>query len=275
MEILIVGLGLMGGSYAMGLTKKGHNVYACDINKDSIEYAKNNKLIVDGSTKASDFIPNMDMIIIGLYPNYIVDFLKDNNKLFKKGQIITDLCGIKTYYLDEAQKYCGNAEYISHHPMAGREKSGVIYANTEMFKKANFLITPTEKNTAHAIEMMKALGLDLDFGRISVVTPEHHDAIIAYTSQLTHAIAVSLVNADTDIDSKNFVGDSYRDLTRIAKINEELWSELFFDNKDALLKKIGDFERELDDIKTALVNEDKELLKKKFISSTKHRKEME
>jgi prephenate dehydrogenase len=275
MKILIVGLGLMGGSYAMGLKEKGHQIYACDINNESIEYAKSNNLIVDGCDDASKYIPTMDMIIIGLYPNYIVDFLKKYNNLFKKGQLITDLCGIKTYFILEAQKYCGDAEYISHHPMAGREKSGVMYANTEMFKKANFLITPTEKNTTHAIEMMKALGLDLEFGRISVVTPEHHDAIIAYTSQLTHAIAVSLVNADTDIDSKNFVGDSYRDLTRIAKINEELWSELFFDNKDALLKKIGDFERELDDIKTALINGDKELLKKKFISSTNHRKEME
>jgi len=275
MNILIVGLGLMGGSYAMGLTQKGHKVYACDINTESIEYAKYNKLIVDGSTDASTYIPNMDMIIIGLYPNHIVDFLKKNSKLFKKGQIITDLCGIKTYFLEEAQRYCGEAEYISHHPMAGREKSGVVHSNIEMFKKANFLITPTKKNTDYAIEMMKALGLDLEFGRISVVTPEHHDAIIAYTSQLTHAIAVSLVNADTDVDSKNFVGDSYRDLTRIAKINEELWSELFFDNKEALLKKIGDFERELDEIKAALVNGDKELLKKKFISSTNHRKEME
>ena len=275
MNILIIGLGLMGGSYAMGLTKKGHKVYACDINNESIEYAKKNNFIIDGSYDASNYIPKMDMIILGLYPNYIVDFLKKYNNLFKKGQIITDLCGIKTHFLQEAQQYSGDAEYISHHPMAGREKSGVIHSNIEMFKKANFLITPTEKNTTHAIEMMKALGLDLEFGRISVVTPEHHDAIIAYTSQLTHAIAVSLVNADTDIDSKNFVGDSYRDLTRIAKINEELWSELFFDNKDALLKKIGDFERELDDIKTALINGDKELLKKKFISSTNHRKEME
>ena len=275
MKILIVGLGLMGGSYAMGLSLKGHEIYACDINNESIEYAKNNNLIIDGSNDASKYIPEMDMIIIGLYPNYIVDFLKKHKSLFKKGQIITDLCGIKTYFLEEAQKNSGDAEYISHHPMAGREKSGVNYANIEMFKKANFLITPTKNNTTHAIEMMKALGLDLGFGRISVVTPEHHDEIIAYTSQLTHAIAVSLVNADTDVDSKNFIGDSYRDLTRIAKINEELWSELFFDNKEALLKKISDFEAELDDIKTALISGDKELLKKKFISSTKHRKEME
>lgn len=265
----------MGGSYAMGLTKKGHEVYAVDINEHSIEYAKEHKLIIDGSNEAKHYIPLVDMVIIGLYPNQIVNFVKKYNDYFKKGQIVTDLCGIKTYFLDSVQNVIKNAEYISHHPMAGREKSGVMYANTEMFLKSNFLVTPTKKNKEHTIEMIKALGMDLGFGKISVVTPEHHDAIIAYTSQLTHAIAVALVNADTDEDSKNFVGDSYRDLTRIAKINEELWSELFFDNKEALMKKISDFEYELDQIKLALNTGDKELLKDRFISSTKHRKEME
>ena len=138
--------------------------------------------------------------------------------------------------------------------MAGREKSGVSNANVEMFLGANFLVTPTKKNSDKAIDLIKEVGKILGFGRISVVSPEKHDAIIAYTSQLTHAIAVSLVNADKDIDTRNYVGDSYRDLTRIAKINEELWSELFFDNKDKLLKKISDFEAELDAIKDALNN---------------------
>lgn len=275
MNVLIVGLGLMGGSYAMGLTKAGHKVYAVDTNGDSIKYGIENNIIIDGSTEASRFIPNADLIIIGLYPNYIIEFIKKYNNLFKNNQIITDLCGIKTYFLNEAQSIIKNAEYISHHPMAGREKSGVSNANIEMFKGANFLVTPTKKNTIKAIDLIKEIGKILGFGRISVVTPEKHDEIIAYTSQLTHAIAVSLVNADKDIDTRNYVGDSYRDLTRIAKINEELWSELFFDNKEALLKKISDFEAELDDIKNAINNNDKEALKKKFISSTVHRKEME
>lgn len=275
MRILIVGLGLMGGSYAMGLTKASHEVYATDINIESIKYAKDKKIIIDGSTDPKDFIENVDMVIIGLYPNNIIKFLEEYNKYFKEGQIITDLCGIKTYFLNKAQEIVLKAEYISHHPMAGREKSGVEYANTEMFEKANFLITPTDKNTTKAIDALKFIGRDLKFGRISVVTPKHHDEIIAYTSQLTHAIAVALVNSDRSNDSKDFVGDSYRDLTRIAKINEELWSELFFNNKEALMEKIRAFEEELDEIKKALNDDDKELLKEKFRSSTKHRKEME
>lgn len=275
MNILIVGLGLMGGSYALGLTKAGHKVYGVDINNDSIKYAKENKLIVDGSSDAKKYISNADLIVLGLYPNNIIDFIKENNEHFHDGQIVTDLSGVKTCFLDEAQSLIKNAEYISHHPMAGREKSGIYYANVEMFNKANFLICPTKKNTSHAVDVIKTIGKELGFNNINVVNPAHHDALIAYTSQLTHAIAVSLVNADTEVDTKNYVGDSYRDLTRIAKINEVLWSELFFDNKEALLKKIDDFTNELNDIKNALLNDDKEALKEKFISSTKHRKEME
>ena len=275
MNILIVGLGLMGGSYAKGLTSAGHKVYGVDINKDSIKYAKDNNYIVDGSEEPSDFIKKSDIVILGLYPDQIISFLKKYNDEFYSGQIISDLSGVKTCFLDEAQSIIKNAEYISHHPMAGREKSGILYANVEMFKKANFLICPTGKNTKDAIDTMKSIGNDLSFGNISVVDPAHHDELIAYTSQLTHAIAVSLVNSDCEDDTKYYVGDSYRDLTRIAKINEVLWTELFFDNKEALIKKIDNFSKELDSIKEALLNDDKEALKKKFISSTKHRNEME
>lgn len=275
MNILVVGLGLMGGSYAMGLTQAGHKVYGVDTSLDSIKYAIDNSIIIDGSNDASKYIDSADLIIIGLYPNLIVDFINKYNDHFKKGQIVTDLCGVKTCFLDEVQGKIKNAEYISHHPMAGREKSGVTNANTEMFKKANFLICPTDKNTEGAVEVVKNIGNTLGFNNIAIVSPKEHDAVIAYTSQLTHAIAVSLVNSDNEPHTKDFIGDSYRDLTRIAKINEVLWTELFFNNKDALLDKINSFEAELDKIKSALVNDDKDMLKEIFISSTKHRKEME
>ncbi len=275
MNILIVGLGLMGGSYAMGLTMNGHKVYGVDINKDSIKYAIDNNLIIDGSQEPRDYIDKVDLIVLGLYPDNIVEFIKKYNDCFKKGQIITDLSGVKTCFVYEVQKIIKNAEYISHHPMAGREKSGVVNANVEMFKKSNFLICPTELNTNNAIEVIRTIAIELGFTNISVVDPAHHDKLIAYTSQLTHAIAVSLVNSDNEEDTKNYVGDSYRDLTRIAKINEVLWTELFFDNKEALLDKINNFEDELNKLKASLINNDKDTLKKIFINSTKHRNEME
>lgn len=275
MKILIVGLGLMGGSYAMGLSIKGHQIYGVDTNIDSIKYALDNNYIIDGGIDAKKFIPLVDLIIIGLYPSYILKFLEDYKNEFKENQIITDLCGIKTAFVYDAQKIDMKAEYLSHHPMAGREKSGIMYANTEMFKKANFLVCPTDKNTLKAIDVIKSLGRDLEFGRISVMDPHKHDSMIGYTSQLTHAIAVSLVNADHDSDTLSYIGDSYRDLTRIAKINEVLWSDLFFQNRELLLSKITDFEEQLDLIKDALNNNDVEALKELFRKSTKHRKEME
>ncbi len=275
MKILIVGLGLMGGSYALGLSSKGHTVYGVDTNVESIEYAKTNKFIVDGDTTPEKYIPLVDLIVIGLYPSAILDFLNKYKDLYNENQIITDLCGVKTSFVYDAQKIDMKSEYISHHPMAGREKSGIMYANTLMFKKANFLICPTEKNTHKAVKVIESLGRDLEFGRISVMDPKKHDSMIAYTSQLTHAIAVGLVNSDHDTDTVNYIGDSYRDLTRIAAINEVLWSDLFFQNKDILLSKIDDFLAQMELIRTSLINDDKDSLKKIFINSTKHRKEME
>lgn len=274
-KVLIVGLGLIGGSYALGLSNKGYEVYGVDTDKDTIKFALENNYIKEGSNNPSDYISKADLIIIGLYPKMILEFIEKYNHLFNEKQIITDVCGVKTSFVETAIKMCNKAEYISHHPMAGKEKSGILYANTEMFKKANFLICPTKDNTESAINIIKQIGIDLEFGKISVMDPLKHDNMIGYTSQLTHAIAVSLVNADKEHDTKDYIGDSYRDLTRIAKINENLWSELFFENKDILISKINDFEEQLDLLKDALNNNDIESLKKIFISSNKKRKEME
>ena len=177
-------------------------------------------------------------------------------------------------YVKDAMKLASPATYLSHHPMAGREKVGITYANTEMFKKANFLICSSNHEEKH-INILKQIGTDLEFGKITVISPEKHDKMIGFTSQLTHAIAVSLVNSDTESDTKSFIGDSYRDLTRIAMINENLWSELFMANKEYLLGEISNFEVELKRLKNAILNDDIEEMKKIFISSRNKRKEME
>ena len=157
--------------------------------------------------------------------------------------------------------------------MAGREKKGIEYSHLCDFKKANFIITPTTKDDKN-IDLLKKVGNDLGFGNIKIIDYKTHDDMIAFTSQLAHAIAVSLVNADTKPDTKDFIGDSYRDLTRIAMINENLWSELFLENKDYLLNHIANFELELDKLKNAIKNDDKDTLKELFKSSTKKRNEM-
>lgn len=274
MNILIVGLGLIGGSYAIGLRKKGHKVFGTDINEETLTFAKEKEIIDEGSHEALDFIPKAEMIIIGLYPDKILDFLTKYQPYFNKNQIITDVCGIKTKFVYDAIKLAKPAVYLSHHPMAGREKVGIKYANPEIFKGANFLICSVS-NTFDDISRIQKLASDLEFGRISVISPEKHDKMIGFTSQLTHAIAVSLVNSDTENDTKMFIGDSYRDLTRIAMINENLWSELFFANRDYLLGEISNFECEIEKLKICLEKYDEKTLKEIFIKSRKTRSEME
>ena len=276
MKVLIVGLGLMGGAYALRLKKKGYEIYAYDINEEAISIAKERNYIDFGSTNIKDYIEIAEVIILCIYPQMILDFLKNNNKYFKKTQLITDICGVKSSFVKEATSLALPATYVSHHPMAGREKSGVAYSNEVVFEEANFLITTIEESNNIGIEILKKIGNDLGFKRITVIDINSHDKLIGFTSQLTHAIAVSLVNSDDNpSETKKFIGDSYRDLTRIAMINDNLWCELFLENKDFLFEHIKRFEFELDLLKTALANDDKETLKKLFKSSTKIRKEME
>ena len=275
MKILIVGLGLIGGSYAMGLTLKGHQVYAVDKNIETINLAKEKKIIVDGFLNPKSIIGEVDLIILAIYPQAIISFINEYNDYFKENQIITDVCGVKTSFVNNVAASLKSAIYLSHHPMAGKEKIGIKYADNTIFKGANFLITPLKNTPNRAIEVLKSIACDLEFGRVTIISPEQHDDMIGFTSQLTHAIAVSLVNSDHNEDTKSFIGDSYRDLTRIAMINDELWSELFLENKDSLFKHISSFEEELDKLKLALKNNDKEALIQLFKNSTQIRRNME
>lgn len=274
MRVLIVGLGLIGASYAKGLKNAGFEVYGVDINEDTINYALENGFVDEASVDSTSFISKAQIIILGLYPNQIITFLKKYQTLFTKEQLITDVSGVKTNFIYEVSKYKGNASYLTHHPMAGREKMGIKYATPAIFKGANFLICPVD-NSENDIDKLKLIAKSLDFGRISIISPEKHDKMIGFTSQLTHAIACSLVNSDTDSDTKNFIGDSYRDLTRIAMINEELWSELFMANRDYLLGEIQNFELELNKMKEAICTSDTKMLKSLFIKSCIKRSEME
>lgn len=265
----------MGGAYAYRLAKKNYNVYGIDKNVEAIDYAKRNGYIIDGSVNPIDYLAKADLIVLSIYPQAILNFLNEYKDYFNNKQIITDICGVKSSFVKEATNICLPATYCSHHPMAGREKIGIEYSKDVIFEGANFLITPLDETQNEAVEVLKQIGKDLGFSRFSVMSIDKHDRMIGFTSQLTHAIAVSLVNSDHDSDTKNYIGDSYRDLTRIAMINESLWSELFLENKEYLLEHIESFERELDNLKDSLVSNNKDALKKLFIKSTKIRKEME
>ena len=273
-KFLIVGLGLLGGSFALGLKKWNHEIYAIDIDQKTIDYALAHHIIDQGSTTIDPkLIYEADIIISGLYPSLIVDWIKDNQQYFKPHTLISDVTGIKGAIVEKIQDILReDCEFIGAHPMAGKEVSGVQYADPTIFLPANLIITPTSKNTQEAIDFMYEMGKELRFNNICQLSVEEHDQMIGYLSQLTHVIAVSLMNANENIHLKEYTGDSFRDLTRIAKINEHLWTELFLLNKDNLIHEIECFVNEVNDFKHALIDEDIEKMKQKFVTSTKRRK---
>ena len=277
MKIVVVGLGVIGGSFTMALKEAGYNdVYGIDINEESLEKAKKLGLIREGFKNGEEVIKSADFIIISLYPRLVKQFIIDNKNNFKDGAVITDATGIKKMFIEDIVNILPeNIDFVFGHPMAGREKKGIDFASSQVFKGANYILTPVSRNKEENLNMIEDLIYKIGFKRVKRITPEYHDEMIGYTSQLPHSLAVALVNSDVEgRETGSFIGDSYRDLTRIANINEDLWSELFLGNKENLLKSIENFEVELDKIKDAIKDDDKETLKEIFIKSTKRREKL-
>ena len=272
-KILIVGLGLIGGSYARALRRFGYTVTAIDTDGNAIRFALENGIIDEGTTDADPvLIGEADCIIMALYPTKITDWIRQNQEHFKSGIRLTDVTGIKSAVVYEIQDILRpDVEFIAAHPMAGREVSGVAYSDDRIFRDANFIVVPTKKNTPESIEWCENLGKILGFNRVSVLTPEEHDEMIAFVSQLTHCIAVALMTCNDNEHLRDYTGDSFRDLTRIAHINENMWSELFFMNKEPLLKEMNRFIDEMSDIRDIIERNDIEALKDKMRLSTKRR----
>ena len=272
-KILIVGLGLMGGSYAQALTKKGYYVTAITKDQSSIDYALEKGFIERGAARvAPELITEADLIVFALYPHIFVEWIRENQKYFKPGTVITDVTGVKTNIVKTIQDMLReDVEYIAAHPMAGREVYGVENSNDAIFRGANYVVTPTKKNTPEAIELCRNLGEILGFAKISELTPEKHDEIIAFVSQLTHCIAISLMTCQQMEHLEDYTGDSFRDLTRIARLNDEMWSELFLTNKDALLHQMTLFEGELNRMRCMLETNNSDALREMMRYSTSRR----
>lgn len=273
MNILIVGLGLLGGSYAEALTKKGFNVSAITRSQSSIDYALENGLINEGTVEIDpDIIGKADLVVFALYPKVFVKWIEDNQQYLKSGAVITDVTGVKSCIVYDIQKMLRkDVEFIAAHPMAGREVYGVQNSTSKIFKKANYIVVPTSKNTASAIELCRDLGKTLGFKDVSELSPEMHDEMIAYLSQLTHCIAVSLMCCNDFRGLENYTGDSFRDLTRIAKINENMWSELFTLNREPLLREMDKFRRSFNELYEKLEKGDTEGMCDMMRTSTERR----
>ena len=273
-KILIVGLGLIGGSYAKRLKNNGHHVGAITLNQEDIDYAIENNIIDEGIVEVKkEFVSQFDIVIFALYPSVFIKWIEQYNSYFKKGAIISDVSGVKTEVVYKVQELLENqnVEFIGAHPMAGKEVYGVKNASETLFEGANFIITPTPVNSQKAIDVITKIAQELGFKTISILTPRKHDEMIAFLSQLTHCIAVSLMTCKESQHLKDYTGDSFRDLTRIANINENMWSELFLMNKKELLSQMDLFIEEFNKLRDSLENEDIETMKDMMRLSTYRR----
>ena len=273
-KILIVGLGLLGGSYAMALSRKGYTVTAIDHNEQSIQYALSHNLISKGSSQVDTaLIDEADIIVFALYPHTLLQWVTENAHRIKPGTIVTDVTGVKGCIVYDVQnRMPEGVEFIAAHPMAGRELSGVENSDDSIFRGANYIVVPTEKNTFSAIELCKSLGQELGFKDVSLLSPEKHDEMIGFLSQLTHCIAVSLMCACDDPNLEKYTGDSFRDLTRIANINDEMWSELFLANRECLLRQMDSYRSAFDRLYNCVKNADREEMRSMMRFSSERRR---
>ncbi len=272
-NVLIVGLGLIGGSYARALKRLGYRVLAIDKKESAIAYALENRIIDAGYTEPrADVLASADAVIFALYPGVFVDWIRDNQHLLKSGAMLTDVTGVKSCIVYEIQSMLrDDLEFIAAHPMAGREVYGVENSDDRIFRDANYIVVPTEKNTEAGIAWCRELGQILGFAHICVLSPEEHDEMIGFVSQLTHCIAIALMTCSENRHLAEYTGDSFRDLTRIARINDLMWSELFLRNKEPLLRQMDTFMREFSALRDLLSAEDVEGLRAKMRLSTERR----
>ena len=273
-DILIVGLGLLGGSYAKGLKRLGFKVSAITKEQASIYYALENGIIDNGTTEIDpEIISNADLVVFALYPHIFIEWIEQNQQYFKSGAVLTDVTGVKGCVVEKIQNMLRpDVEFIAAHPMAGKEVSGVENSDDSIFKEANYIVVPTEKNTPEAIELCKSLGEILGFRQVAELSVKEHDEMIAFLSQLTHCIAVSLMCCNDAQGLEKYTGDSFRDLTRIAAINDEMWSELFLSNKETLLKEMERFKNTFDELYEKIKEGDREGMREMMRTSTTRRK---
>ena len=272
-RICIVGLGLLGGSYAKALKRFGFHISAITKEQSSIDYALKENIIDEGSTQIDEtIIGQADLVIFALYPHVFVEWIEQNQSLLKSGALITDVTGVKGCVVYKIQNMLRpDVEFIAAHPMAGREVSGVENSTEKMFVGANYIVTPTDRNTPEAIRTCTELGRLLGFSNVAVLSPEEHDEMIGFLSQLTHCIAITLMTCNDKENMEKYTGDSFRDLTRIARINDQMWSELFVANKQVLLEQMDMFMDKFQELKTMLQNEDIDAMRQMMRHSTARR----
>ena len=260
MKVLICGLGLIGASLAKTLKKNTtHTVLGWNRTPSVTEKALRDG-VIDRTGDIDELMSDADITFVNFYPDAIVPFILEHKNSFKKDSIVTDSCGIKTKICKELEHEKLNFYYVGAHPMAGREVGGYDNSQDTLFDKASFIVTPYENTPRNKVDALVGLAQDMKFARTVVTTPEHHDEMIAFTSQIAHVLACSYVLSPLAPMHPGYSAGSYRDVSRVARINAEMWSDLFIDNKDALVIEVDDLVSNLMKFKYNIINEDRQAL---------------
>lgn len=261
MKIAIIGLGLIGGSMAKAIKKNtDYPVYAYDIDKSAVSAAIQQEAI-DGGFEL-DVLNTFDLIILGLYPDVTISFVTEHAGDFKKGAVVIDTCGVKQTVVASCEKILSDngVYYLGCHPMAGREYSGFEYSLDNLFEKASFIYTPTENTPQSIVRFVTDFAKEIGFLRCTKATPKEHDEVIAFTSQLAHIVSSAYVKSPALEKQFGFSAGSFKDLTRVAKLNEGMWTTLFLMNKEPLLEEIDHIIYHLKEYREAIErNDDKTL----------------
>ncbi len=261
MNIAVIGLGLIGGSIAKGLKHSTpHTVLGTDILPSVIKKAVLFKAIDD--ELSPDMLTECDVVIVALYPDDCINYIKDNAKKFKKDAIVLDCAGVKTCVCNEIFPLAKELgfHFIGAHPMAGIEYSGFDNSGATLFNNASIILTPPSDVDIDILQKVKKLFGSIGFTGCEICTPEHHDRIIAYTSQLAHVVSSAFIKSPTAQEHHGFSAGSYRDMTRVAHLKADMWCELFLSNSEYLTQEIDVIIKNLTDYREVIKNQNEELL---------------
>lgn len=263
MNIAIIGLGLIGGSLARTIKlHTEHTVYGCDLNPQTIQQAFLMSAI--DAELTDEALRNCDMVLVSLYPGAIVEWITAHSADFKPGCLVIDCGGVKQHICEQLVPLsrAGEWRFLGGHPMAGREYSGFRYAKDDLFDHASMILCTDGNDDPELLQSARDFFLDLGFRRVQFTTPQTHDEMIAYTSQLAHIVSSAYVKCPLADKHRGFSAGSFADMTRVAKLNEGMWTELFFDNREALLPVVEDLVQRMTEYREALRNDDRDEMMK-------------
>lgn len=262
MKVGIIGLGLIGGSLAMSICRHtDHTVFGYDIDPQTMLRARATEAIHD--VLDADTLPGCDIVLVALYPQLCADVIREYADQFGRNALVIDCAGVKRHVCRQVEPIAARHEwtYIGGHPMAGREFSGFSSARNNLFENASMILCPSASVGVEARALAKRFFLESGFKTVRFCTPEAHDQMIAYTSQLAHVVSGAYVKNPLAAEHRDFSAGSFKDMTRVARLNENMWTELFLENDDLLLPAVDDLILRLNQYRDAIAARDSETLK--------------